>query len=185
MNCHVPDFPNLSSLLNEKDAIHVFVYSWLKSLQPYVKQMKQSINPGSKAPAPLGAYSHALRVGQLLFVAGQGARDPKTGKEAGVVVDAFDKVVSYDIEVQTEAVIKNLATVLDSAGLTLQDVVDVTVFLCDMNDFAKYNQVYSKHFTFENAPARTTVQVAGLPGKNHIEIKAVAAFRDGSLEAKP
>lgn len=142
--------------------------------------MKQSINPGSKAPPPLGSYSHALRVGHLLFVAGQGARDPNTGKEAGVTLDASDKVVSYDIEVQTEAVIRNLSTVLESAGLTLADVVDVTVFLCDMNDFAKYNQVYSRFFTFENAPARTTVQVAGLPGKNFIEIKAVAAFKDGS-----
>lgn len=140
--------------------------------------MKQSINPGAKAPPPLGAYSHALRVGQLLFVAGQGARDPKSGKEAGVVLDANDSVVSYDIEVQTEAVIRNLSIVLESAGLGLKDVVDVTVFLCDMKDFGKYNQVYSRHFTFENAPARTTVQVAGLPGKNFIEIKAVAAFND-------
>lgn len=146
--------------------------------------MKQSINPGSKAPSPLGTYSHALRVGDFLFVAGQGARDPNTGKEAGVVLDTMDKVVSYDIEVQTEAVIRNLATVLESAGLTLRDVVDVTVFLTDMNDFSKYNLVYSRYFTFENAPARTTVQVAGLPGKNHIEIKAVAAFpiNDGTGE---
>ena len=126
------------------------------------------------APSPLGNYSHAMKAGPLLFVSGQGARDPHTGVEAGITCDADGKVTAYDIEVQTRAVIANLQTVLKAAGLTLEDVVDVSVFLADMKDFPKYNKVYSEYFSFAGPPARTTVQAAALPGKNFIEIKAVA-----------
>jgi 2-aminomuconate deaminase len=127
-----------------------------------------------KAPRPLGAYSHAVKAGGLVFLAGQGARDANTGKEAGVILSPDGVVVSYEIEVQTAAVIENMMVVLKAAGCSLADVVDVTVFLKDMNDFAKYNSIYSKYFSFENPPARTTVQVADLPGNNFIEIKAIA-----------
>lgn len=131
-----------------------------------------------EAPRPLGAYSHAIRAGDLLFIAGQGARDGKTGKEKGVTLSDSGAVLSYDIEAQTRAVIDNLSTVLKAAGLTLEDVVDITVFLKDMNDFDKYNRVYGEFFSFDAPPARTTVQVAGLPGKNFIEIKAIAMYRN-------
>jgi reactive intermediate/imine deaminase len=127
-----------------------------------------------KAPRPLGAYSHAVKAGGLVFLAGQGARDANTGKEAGVTLSPDGLVVSYEIEVQTAAVIENMIVVLKAAGCSLSDVVDVTVYLKDMNDFAKYNSIYSKYFSFENPPARTTVQVADLPGNNFIEIKAIA-----------
>lgn len=137
---------------------------------------KVAYNITGKAPKPLGAYSHAVRAGDFLFVAGQGARHPDTGVEEGATVDASGNVTSYDIEVQTEAVIKNLRVTLQEAGLDLEDLVDVTVFLHDMKDFARYNKVYDKHFSFANPPARTTVQVAKLPGKNHIEIKATAFY---------
>lgn len=130
----------------------------------------------SKAPRPLGAYSHAVIAGNLVFLAGQGARSAATGKEAGIVLDDKGSVTSYDIAVQTEAVIENMKVVLEAAGCTLSDLVDVNVFLKDMNDFAKYNQVYSKHFSFDNPPARTTVAVADLPGNNFIEIKAIACL---------
>ena len=106
-----------------------------------------------------------------------GARDPKTGTESGVTLDSSGKVVSYDIEEQTRACIRNLQTVLEEAGCTLKDVVDMSVFLHDMNDFAKYNRVYGEYFNFEGPPARTTIQAAKLPGNNHIEIKAVALCR--------
>ena len=139
------------------------------------------INAKDKAPKPLGAYSHAIASGGLLFVSGQGARNAATGMEAGVVIDKDGKIVSYDIEVQTEAVINNLKTVLESAGLGLKDIVDMTVFLSDMNDFQKYNKVYARHFSFPSPPARTTVQVAALPGRNFIEIKAIAAVKEESL----
>lgn len=127
-----------------------------------------------QAPRPLGAYSHAVRAGDLVFLAGQGARDASTGKEAGVVLDADGKVTAYDIAVQTSAVIENMKVILAAAGLTLNDVVDVSVFLKDIADFKRYNEVYSQYFSFESPPARTTVQVADLPGNNYIEIKAIA-----------
>lgn len=126
------------------------------------------------APRPLGAYSHAVKAGQLLFVSGQGARDADTGQEAGVTLDQSGNVVSYDIEAQTHAVIKNISTVLDAAGMDLNDLVDVSVFLADIRDFERFNAVYEQYFSFEHPPARTTVQAAGLPGKNFIEIKAIA-----------
>lgn len=141
--------------------------------------IKRAINPGDKSPRALGAYSHAIAVGNLLFVAGQGCRSNETGKEVGVHFDELNNVTGYDIEVQTKGVLDNLSTVLQAAGLTLNDVVDITVFLADMNDFQKYNQVYGQYFNFENPPARTTVEVAKLPGHNYIEIKAIAAFPGG------
>ncbi len=126
------------------------------------------------APAPLGAYSHAVKAGQLLYLSGQGARDPETGVEVGVTLDDTGSVKSYDIEEQTHAVIKNISTILDAAGMTLEDLVDVSVFLVNIADFQKFNQVYQQYFSFENPPARTTIQAAGLPGRNFIEIKAIA-----------
>ncbi|MBU6452482.1 MAG: Rid family detoxifying hydrolase [Cyanobacteria bacterium REEB67] len=137
---------------------------------------KRAINPGDKSPLALGAYSHGLVVGSMLFVSGQGCRAPSTGEEVGLTFDGDGKIVSYDIEVQTRGVLENLGAVLTAAGLTFRDVVDVTVFLANMDDFEKYNRVYAQYFSFENAPTRTTVQVARLPGKNFIEIKAIAAF---------
>lgn len=140
---------------------------------------KIGFNITGKAPRPLGSYSHAVKAGGFLFVSGQGARHPDTGEEEGVEVDTDGKVVSYDIEVQTEAVIKNLRVTLEEAGLTMNDLVDVTVFLSNMKDFPKYNKVYEKHFSFPDPPARTTVEVSKLPGKNHIEIKATAIYPNG------
>ncbi len=141
---------------------------------------KRAIHPGDSSPRALGSYSHALVVGDLLFVSGQGCRSPKTGQEVGLTLDGEGKVVAYDIEAQTRGVLENLRSVLTAAGLTFMDLVDVTVFLANMDDFDKYNQVYGQYFNFENAPARTTVQVARLPGKNFIEIKAIAAFSGGA-----
>ena len=139
---------------------------------------KTVINPGQASPSPLGSYSHALKVGNLLFISGQGCRDPKSGIEAGLTFDANGAVVAYDIEEQTKGVLENLRAVLTAANLGFENVVDITVFLADMNDFQKYNGVYSRYFSMENPPARTTVQVAKLPGRNYIEIKAIAAFAD-------
>lgn len=130
-----------------------------------------------KAPGPLGNYSHAVKAGQLLFVSGMGARDPKTGTESGVTLDASGNVTAYDIEVQTRACIRNLQTVLEEAGCSLEDVVDMSVFLADMKDFQMYNKVYGEYFSFQGPPARTTIQAAALPGKNFIEIKAIALCR--------
>lgn len=127
-----------------------------------------------KAPAPLGSYSHAVKAGNLLFLSGQGARDPDTGKEVGITLDGEGNVTAYDIEAQTRAVVRNMTTVLEASGCTLKDLVDVNVFLVNMDDFPKFNQVYAEYFSFEEPPARTTIQAARLPGKNFIEIKAIA-----------
>lgn len=133
-----------------------------------------AINIPEKAPSPLGAYSHAVRAGDFVYLSGQGARLPETGAEVGVTLDAAGNVTAYDIEVQTHAVIKNMQIILQAAKLNLQDVVDVSVFLADIKDFGKFNQVYAQYFSFAGPPARTTVQAAALPGKNFIEIKAIA-----------
>lgn len=139
---------------------------------------RKQINPDGRAPKALGSYSHAVQVGSLVFVAGQGCRDVKTNMEAGVTLDASGNVIDYDIEVQTRGVIKNLSKVLKAAGLTLDDVVDATVFLKSMDDFQKYNKVWAEFFSSECPPARTTVAVADLPGRNFIEIKAIALSRN-------
>ena len=145
----------------------------------------KNARPGKKAfhlkgtiPAPLGAYSHAVQAGDLLFISGQGARDAKTGKTAGVTLDNQGKVKAYDIEAQTRAVLENLTAVLKACGSTFTDLVKVTVYLTDMADFEKYNRVYSQYFSFADPPARTTVQVAGLPGANFIEIEAIAIRKE-------
>ncbi len=142
------------------------------------KPLRQAILVDEPAPSPLGSYSHAMRAGHLLFLSGQGSRDPITGIEAGITFDETGKVISYDIEAQTRACISNMQNVLKAAGLTLHDLVDVSVFLADMKDFARYNKVYAEYFSFAEPPARTTIQAAALPGRNFIEIKAIAMFSD-------
>lgn len=144
---------------------------------------RKQINPESRAPKALGSYSHAVQVGSLVFVAGQGCRDAATGMEAGVKIGPDGEVIEYDIEVQTRGVLENLASVLEAAGLTLADVVDATVFLKSMDDFQKYNQVWAEHFTSACPPSRTTVAVADLPGRNFIEIKAIAMARNTAVES--
>lgn len=141
------------------------------------KAVRQAIHVEEPAPAPLGSYSHAVRAGHLLYLSGQGCRDPHTGIEAGITMDAVGKVLSYDIEVQTHGCIANMERVLKAAGLELRDLVDVTIFLADMKDFAAYNRVYAQYFSFPEPPARTTIQAARLPGRNYIEIKGIAMYR--------
>lgn len=129
------------------------------------------------APKPLGAYSHAVKAGPFVFLSGIGARDPYTNKEAGVVLNDDGGVASYDIEVQTLAVLANVESVLQACGCTMHDVVDIQVFLADMKDFAAYNRVYIEEFqrifNGQNLPARTTVE-SKPPGHNYIEMKVIA-----------
>ena len=142
---------------------------------------KQAILPEGKAPDPLGTYNHAVRVGDFLYIAGQGCRSAETCREDGVVLDDLGRVVSYDIATQTRGVLRNLSTVLATAGLDLSHVIDVTVFLCDMGDFDAYNAVWAEYFCNDQSndsvlPTRTTVAVKQLPGRNFIEMKAIAAY---------
>ena len=124
---------------------------------------KTIIKP-AKSPAAVGPYNHAIRVGDLLFCAGQIPIDPKDGN-----------LVTGDIKVQTDRVLQNVKAILDDQKLTFASVVKSTVFLTNLGDFAGMNEVYAKYFT-ENFPARSTIQVAGLPKGATVEIEVVAHF---------
>ncbi len=125
------------------------------------------------APRPVGAYPHARRVGNLLFLSGIGPRDPSTNEVPGNVY-ADGELASYDVAEQCRAVFRNVRTVLEEAGSSWENVVDVTVFLTNLrDDFATYNRLYAEHFT-TNQPARTTVEVSRLPTPIAIELKVIA-----------
>src|SRR6188768_1780402 len=113
-------------------------------------------------PAPVGPYSPGMRLGNLVFVSGQAGRDPATGALADTV------------EAQTEQCLKNIATILAAAGTGMPHVIRCGVFLVDMNEFPKMNEVYARAFG-SHRPARTTVEVSGLPGPGlRVEIDAIA-----------
>jgi 2-iminobutanoate/2-iminopropanoate deaminase len=118
------------------------------------------------APKAIGPYSQAVRVGSLLFLSGQVPLDPASGQ-----------IVDGDIAAQTRRVMENLSAVLKAAGLSFGNVARTTIYLADMNDFAKVNEIYGSYFS-EPFPARATVQVARLPKDARVEIDAIAAFRD-------
>src|ERR1700734_3285228 len=118
---------------------------------------KTIIKPAKSAPA-VGPYNPAVRVGDLLFCAGQIPLDPATGN-----------LVAGDIKAQTERVLENVKTILDDQKLTFANVVKSTVFLTNLGDFAGMNEIYAKYFTAD-FPARSTIQVAGLPRGANVEI---------------
>ena len=125
------------------------------------------------ATAPRGAYPHAKRVGDFIFVSGTSSRRPDNSI-AGAELRPDGTVVT-DIRVQTAAVLDNIERILVGAGASLADVVDITSFLIDMTDFAGYNEVYGRYFASETGPSRTTVAVHQLPHPDLVvEIKAVA-----------
>jgi 2-aminomuconate deaminase len=130
-----------------------------------------------KAPEPVGMYPHARRVGNLLFMSGVGPRERGTKKIPGVELDAQGNLISYDIEKQCHSVFKNVRLILEDAGLTWSDLVDVTVYLTNMKaDFATYNRVYAEYFK-DNQPCRTTLEINALPTPIAIELKCIAEVR--------
>jgi 2-iminobutanoate/2-iminopropanoate deaminase len=124
--------------------------------------MSRKIIHTEKAPKAIGPYSQAIATESMVYTAGQVGIDPSTGE-----------LVSANVEDQTRQVLKNLQNVLEAAGSSLANVVKTTVFLKDMNDFAKMNNIYAEAFG-ENPPARSTVAVAGLPKGALVEIEVVA-----------
>ncbi len=135
----------------------------------------------TRAPEPVGAYPHAKRVGNLLFLSGMGPRVRGSEEIPGVTLDESGVVVGHDIERQCQAVFENVRAVLEDAGSSWDDIVDVTVFLTDMkDDFPVFNRLYAKHFA-TNQPTRTTVEVSSLPTPIAIELKVVAVV--GSSES--
>lgn len=130
------------------------------------------------APKAVGAYPHARRVGNLLFLSGVGPRRPGDNSIPGNVHDEQGHLVSYDIEAQCRQVFANVRAVLEASGARWEDLVDVTVFLTDMQrDFTTYNRVYAEFFTTAQ-PCRTTLGITALPTPIAIELKCIAAIAE-------
>ena len=132
----------------------------------------------SRAPEPVGAFPHAKRVGNLLFLSGIGPRKRGSKEIPGVTFDSAGNVVDYNIETQCRAVFENVRLVLEDADANWNDIVDVTVFLTNMKkDFPTYNKLYAQYFSGEGQPnpTRTTIEVGALPTPIAIELKVIAA----------
>jgi 2-iminobutanoate/2-iminopropanoate deaminase len=125
---------------------------------------RKTIIKPAQSPTAVGPYNHAVRVGDLLFCAGQIPLDPATGN-----------LVAGDVKAQTERVLENVKAILDDQGLTFSNVVKSTVFLTNLADFAGMNEVYAKYFS-SDFPARSTIQVAALPKAAMVEIEVIAHF---------
>ncbi len=138
--------------------------------------METKIISSQQAPEPVGAYPHARRVGNLLFLSGVGPRQRGSKEIPGVTLNDQGEIVAYDIEKQCHAVFQNVKLILESSGAQWKDLVDVTVFLTNMkDDFKTFNKIYATYFT-ENQPCRTTVEVNALPTPIAIELKCIAAL---------
>jgi 2-aminomuconate deaminase len=137
--------------------------------------MSEIINTASAAK-PLGAYPHARKVGNLLFLSGIGSRSAIDNKIPGLVLDEKENIVAYDIEAETHQVMANVKAVLDASGSSWNNIVDVTVFLTNMKkDFPVYNKIYGEYFKDVHA-CRTTVEVKSLPTPIAIELKVIATI---------
>ncbi|MBX2827636.1 MAG: RidA family protein [Flavobacteriaceae bacterium] len=126
--------------------------------------MKKIINT-SNAPAPIGPYSQAVLLGNMLYTSGQVAIDPKTG---ALVMD--------DITTETKQVMENMKAVLEAAGMDFSHVIKTSIFISDMENFSKINEVYATYFDEATAPARETVEVANLPKYVNVEISMIASL---------
>ena len=120
------------------------------------------------APAAVGPYSQAVRAGSTIYCAGQIPLDPKSGR-----------IVSGGVDLQTRRVLDNVTAVLKAEGLTFDDIVKTTIFLTDLGDFQTVNEIYGSYFKRE-PPARSTVQVAGLPKGARVEIEVIAVANEGT-----
>ncbi|GAB4247359.1 MAG: RidA family protein [Saprospiraceae bacterium] len=133
----------------------------------------QKIEAGS-APKPVGLYPHARRVGNLLFLSGIGPRDPQTDEVPGLKRSASGNYLEFDFEAQCHSVFQNVRRVLEDAGASWDSLVDVTVFLVNMErDFHTFNRIYAEYFK-DNQPCRTTVGITALPTPIAIELKCIA-----------
>jgi 2-aminomuconate deaminase len=141
--------------------------------------MSETSMLSDRAPEPVGAYPHAKRAGNLLFLSGIGPRRRGSRQIPGVELDANGHVVSYDIEAQCRSCFENCRAVLEDVGSSWSNIVDVLVFLTNMkDDFKTYNRVYAEYFAGPGMPnpARTTIEVTALPTPIAVEIKVVAVL---------
>jgi 2-aminomuconate deaminase len=129
-----------------------------------------------RAPEPVGLYPHARRVGNLLFLSGVGPRERGTKVIPGVELNNAGEIVSYDIETQCRSVFQNVRYIVEDAGSSWDQIVDVTVYLTNMKaDFPTYNRIYAEYFS-DNRPCRTTVEINALPTPIAIELKVIATI---------
>jgi 2-iminobutanoate/2-iminopropanoate deaminase len=157
--------PGTGALRFSNPRHHLSLTGARKAVRPCTAFMsKKTIVKPPKSPAAVGPYNHGVRVGSLLFCSGQIPIDPATGN-----------LVSGDIKAQTERVLQNIKVILDDQKLTFASVVKTTVFMTNLADFAGMNEVYAKFFA-QDAPARSTVQVAALPKGANVEIEVIAHF---------
>jgi 2-aminomuconate deaminase len=130
----------------------------------------------NKAPEPVGHYPHAKRVGNLLFLSGVGPREKGTKIIPGVTLDKTGNIVSYDIEKQVRSVFNNIKNILEDAGSSWENMVDVTVYLTNMkDDFPTYNKLWAEYFAID-PPCRTTLEINCLPTPIAIELKVIATI---------
>ena len=116
-----------------------------------------------KAPAPIGPYNQAVLTGNMLYISGQIALNPET-----------NELEADELQKETTRVMENLKAILNEAGMDFENVIKTSIFISDMNNFAKINEVYGSYFNAETAPARETVEVANLPKFVNVEISAIA-----------
>ncbi|MCL6220159.1 RidA family protein [Zunongwangia pacifica] len=127
--------------------------------------MKKEIIKTDKAPAPIGPYNQAVKTGNMVFISGQIAINPATGA-----------LETDDLETETKLVMENLKAILAEANCTFENVIKTSIFISDMNNFGKINEIYGTYFQAETAPARETVEVANLPKFVNVEISAIAVI---------
>ena len=129
-----------------------------------------------KAPEPVGLYPHARRVGDMLYLSGVGPRERGSKDIPGVTLDDDGNITDYDIEKQCHSVFTNVRYILEDAGSSWNNIIDVTVFLTNMkDDFKTYNKIYADYFK-DNQPCRTTVEIKSLPTPIGIELKVIATI---------
>lgn len=139
-------------------------------------KIENSVRNSNRAPEAVGSYPHARKVGNLLFLSGVGPRVKGEVVIPGVKLDDNGKLISYDIETQCHSVFSNVRYIVEDAGSSWDKIVDVTVFLTNMDDdFQIYNQIYKEYFS-EIKPCRTTVEINKLPTPIAIELKVIAVF---------
>lgn len=143
--------------------------------------MINEIINSERAPEPVGAYPHARRVGNFLFLSGVGPRERGTKVIPGVTLDDHGNILDYDITVQTLSVFRNIRYVIEDAGARWEDIVDVQVYLTNMKkDFPTFNRLYAEHFTHVQA-CRTTIEIGALPTPIAVELKVVCIIKDDEI----
>jgi len=138
--------------------------------------MRSDLINSERAPEPVGAYPHARKVGDMLYLSGVGPRERGQKAIPGVTLDADGNIVDYDITEQTLSVFRNVRYILEDSGSSWNNIIDVTVYLTDMKkDFPTFNRLYAEHFN-DVQPCRTTIQVIALPTPIAVELKVIATI---------